>query len=68
MKLVYFVGGLKQNTDPKFLLTKEDFLSNFSRSETEQVSVIVHLWFKSVFHPGDKGKQISWLMFFQSDE
>ncbi|NWY42781.1 SC5A8 protein, partial [Sylvia atricapilla] len=23
-------GGLKQNTDPKFLLTKEDFLSNFS--------------------------------------
>ncbi|NXD33578.1 SC5A8 protein, partial [Copsychus sechellarum] len=29
-------GGLKQNTDPKFLLTKEDFLSNFSRSETEQ--------------------------------
>ncbi|NXE34002.1 SC5A8 protein, partial [Ptilorrhoa leucosticta] len=29
-------GGLKQNTDPKFLLTKEDFLSNFSRSETEK--------------------------------
>ncbi|NXQ21148.1 SC5A8 protein, partial [Peucedramus taeniatus] len=29
-------GGLKQNTDPKFLLTKEDFLSNFSQSETEQ--------------------------------
>ncbi|NWI37083.1 SC5A8 protein, partial [Picathartes gymnocephalus] len=29
-------GGLKQNTDPKFLLTKQDFLSNFSRSETEQ--------------------------------
>ncbi|NXN89749.1 SC5A8 protein, partial [Bombycilla garrulus] len=29
-------GGLKQNTDPKFLLTKEDFLSNFSWSETEQ--------------------------------
>ncbi|NXD90745.1 SC5A8 protein, partial [Chaetorhynchus papuensis] len=29
-------GGLKQNTDHKFLLTKEDFLSNFSRSETEQ--------------------------------
>ncbi|NXA59818.1 SC5A8 protein, partial [Mohoua ochrocephala] len=29
-------GGLKQNTDRKFLLTKEDFLSNFSRSETEQ--------------------------------
>ncbi|NXO72492.1 SC5A8 protein, partial [Phainopepla nitens] len=29
-------GGLKQNMDPKFLLTKEDFLSNFSWSETEQ--------------------------------
>ncbi|NWV40386.1 SC5A8 protein, partial [Grantiella picta] len=29
-------GGLKQNTDRKFLLTKEDFLSNFSRSETEK--------------------------------
>ncbi|NXK67996.1 SC5A8 protein, partial [Sylvietta virens] len=29
-------GGLKQNTDRKFLLTKEDFLSNFSWSETEQ--------------------------------
>ncbi|NWH34155.1 SC5A8 protein, partial [Chloropsis hardwickii] len=29
-------GGLKQNTDRKFLLTKEDFLSNFSRSETQQ--------------------------------
>ncbi|NWT16383.1 SC5A8 protein, partial [Vireo altiloquus] len=29
-------GGLKQNIDRKFLLTKEDFLSNFSRSETEQ--------------------------------
>ncbi|NXI19821.1 SC5A8 protein, partial [Irena cyanogastra] len=33
-------GGLKQNTDPKFLLTKEDFLSNFSRSETEQVKKV----------------------------
>ncbi|NXM75757.1 SC5A8 protein, partial [Serilophus lunatus] len=30
-------GGLKQNTDPKFLLTKEDFLSNFSRSKSETV-------------------------------
>ncbi|NWX59510.1 SC5A8 protein, partial [Promerops cafer] len=29
-------GGLKQNTDRKFLLTKEDFLSNFSRSENEK--------------------------------
>ncbi|NXY71188.1 SC5A8 protein, partial [Glareola pratincola] len=28
-------GGLKQNTDPKFLLTKEDFLSNFSWSKSE---------------------------------
>ncbi|NWT40626.1 SC5A8 protein, partial [Chroicocephalus maculipennis] len=28
-------GGLKQNTDPKFLLTREDFLSNFSRSKSE---------------------------------
>ncbi|NWT81847.1 SC5A8 protein, partial [Lanius ludovicianus] len=33
-------GGLKQNIDRKFLLTKEDFLSNFSRSETEQVEVL----------------------------
>ncbi|NXA27255.1 SC5A8 protein, partial [Ibidorhyncha struthersii] len=28
-------GGLKQNTDHKFLLTKEDFLSNFSWSKSE---------------------------------
>ncbi|NXL63405.1 SC5A8 protein, partial [Chordeiles acutipennis] len=28
-------GGLKQNIDRKFLLTKEDFLSNFSRSKSE---------------------------------
>ncbi|NXW03495.1 SC5A8 protein, partial [Fregetta grallaria] len=28
-------GGLKQNTDRKFLLTKEDFLSNFSRSKSK---------------------------------
>ncbi|XP_067998829.1 sodium-coupled monocarboxylate transporter 1 [Melanerpes formicivorus] len=28
-------GGLKQSTDPKFLLTKEDFLSNFSCSKSE---------------------------------
>ncbi|XP_075284611.1 sodium-coupled monocarboxylate transporter 1 [Opisthocomus hoazin] len=28
-------GGLKQNTDRKFLLTKEDFLSNFSCSKSE---------------------------------
>ncbi|NXC24880.1 SC5A8 protein, partial [Campylorhamphus procurvoides] len=30
-------GGLKQNTDRKFLLTKEDFLSNFSWSESDTV-------------------------------
>ncbi|NXJ92598.1 SC5A8 protein, partial [Corythaixoides concolor] len=28
-------GGLKQNTDRKFLLTKEDFLSSFSWSKSE---------------------------------
>ncbi|NWS74073.1 SC5A8 protein, partial [Crotophaga sulcirostris] len=28
-------GGLKQNIDPKFLLTKEDFLSNFSWLKSE---------------------------------
>ncbi|NXR14498.1 SC5A8 protein, partial [Semnornis frantzii] len=28
-------GGLKQNTDRRFLLTKEDFLSNFSWSKSE---------------------------------
>ncbi|XP_009675879.2 sodium-coupled monocarboxylate transporter 1 [Struthio camelus] len=28
-------GGLKQKTDHKFLLTKEDFLSNFSQSKSE---------------------------------
>lgn len=26
---VCFSGGRKQNIDPRFLLTKEDFLSNF---------------------------------------
>ncbi|XP_009892716.1 PREDICTED: sodium-coupled monocarboxylate transporter 1 [Charadrius vociferus] len=30
-------GGLKQNTDRKFLLTKEDFLSSFSWSKSETV-------------------------------
>ncbi|NXI53685.1 SC5A8 protein, partial [Chloroceryle aenea] len=33
-------GGLKQNTDPKFLLTKEDFLSNFSWSKSETVKKV----------------------------
>ncbi|NXR03656.1 SC5A8 protein, partial [Sagittarius serpentarius] len=33
-------GGLKQNTDRKFLLTKEDFLSNFSWSKSETVKKV----------------------------
>ncbi|NXW47452.1 SC5A8 protein, partial [Nyctiprogne leucopyga] len=33
-------GGLKQNIDRKFLLTKEDFLSNFSRSKSETVKKV----------------------------
>ncbi|NXH63541.1 SC5A8 protein, partial [Rhabdornis inornatus] len=47
-------GGLKQNTDPKFLLTKEDFLSNFSRSETEQVKKVEVLNWKP-FTVADEG-------------
>ncbi|NXN02548.1 SC5A8 protein, partial [Sylvia borin] len=47
-------GGLKQNTDPKFLLTKEDFLSNFSRSETEQVKKVEVLNWKP-FTMNDEG-------------
>ncbi|NWS60081.1 SC5A8 protein, partial [Chunga burmeisteri] len=35
-------GGLKQNTDRKFLLTKEDFLSNFSRSKSETKVEVLH--------------------------
>ncbi|NWW51026.1 SC5A8 protein, partial [Pedionomus torquatus] len=35
-------GGLKQNTDPKFLLTKEDFLSNFSWSKSETKVVVLN--------------------------
>ncbi|NXF07996.1 SC5A8 protein, partial [Smithornis capensis] len=36
-------GGLKQKTDPKFLLTKEDFLSNFSWSKSEtKMEVLEH--------------------------
>ncbi|KAM6321178.1 sodium-coupled monocarboxylate transporter 1-like [Aegotheles albertisi] len=31
-------GGLKQKADPKFLLTKEDFLSNFSRFKSEEAT------------------------------
>ncbi|XP_019148205.1 sodium-coupled monocarboxylate transporter 1 isoform X2 [Corvus cornix cornix] len=47
-------GGLKQNTDRKFLLTKEDFLSNFSRSETEQPEKVEVLNWKP-FTMGDEG-------------
>ncbi|KAL2309571.1 hypothetical protein Nmel_005778 [Mimus melanotis] len=47
-------GGLKQNTDPKFLLTKEDFLSNFSRSETEQPEKVEVLNWKP-FTVADEG-------------
>ncbi|NXE76228.1 SC5A8 protein, partial [Cochlearius cochlearius] len=36
-------GGLKQNIDRKFLLTKEDFLSNFSRPKSE-IKVEVSNW------------------------
>ncbi|NXL37497.1 SC5A8 protein, partial [Glaucidium brasilianum] len=35
MIISLLTGGLKQNTDRKFLLTKEDFLSNFSRPKSE---------------------------------
>ncbi|NWH94611.1 SC5A8 protein, partial [Aegithalos caudatus] len=47
-------GGLKQNTDHKFLLTKEDFLSNFSQSETEQVKKVEVLNWKP-FTMADEG-------------
>ncbi|NWU21535.1 SC5A8 protein, partial [Dyaphorophyia castanea] len=47
-------GGLKQNTDPKFLLTKEDFLSNFSRSEAEEVKKVEVLNWKP-FTMADEG-------------
>ncbi|KAF4793837.1 Sodium-coupled monocarboxylate transporter 1 [Turdus rufiventris] len=47
-------GGLKQNTDPKFLLTKEDFLSNFSRSATEQPEKVEVLNWKP-FAVADEG-------------
>ncbi|NXQ24920.1 SC5A8 protein, partial [Alaudala cheleensis] len=45
-------GGLKQTTDRKFLLTKEDFLSNFSWSETEQKVEVLN-W--KPFTMADKG-------------
>ncbi|NXA91823.1 SC5A8 protein, partial [Melanocharis versteri] len=47
-------GGLKQNTDRKFLLTKEDFLSSFSWSETEQVKKVEVLNWKP-FTMADEG-------------
>ncbi|RLW06501.1 hypothetical protein DV515_00004630 [Chloebia gouldiae] len=47
-------GGLKQNTDRKFLLTKEDFLSNFSWSETEQPEKVEVLNWKP-FTMADEG-------------
>ncbi|KFV08869.1 Sodium-coupled monocarboxylate transporter 1, partial [Pterocles gutturalis] len=40
-------GGLKQTTDRKFLLTKEDFLSNFSWSKSETVKKVEVLGWKS---------------------
>uniref|UniRef100_A0A8B9DXW6 Solute carrier family 5 member 8 n=1 Tax=Anser cygnoides TaxID=8845 RepID=A0A8B9DXW6_ANSCY len=42
MIISLLTGGLKQNTDRKFLLTKEDFLSNFSRSKSDTVSVVIY--------------------------
>ncbi|NXG05218.1 SC5A8 protein, partial [Sakesphorus luctuosus] len=47
-------GGLKQNTDRKFLLTKEDFLSNFSWSESDTVKNVEVLNCKP-FTMGDEG-------------
>uniref|UniRef100_A0A8B9DYK3 Solute carrier family 5 member 8 n=1 Tax=Anser cygnoides TaxID=8845 RepID=A0A8B9DYK3_ANSCY len=43
MIISLLTGGLKQNTDRKFLLTKEDFLSNFSRSKSD-TKVVVLSW------------------------
>ncbi|NXR64095.1 SC5A8 protein, partial [Rhadina sibilatrix] len=47
-------GGLKQHIDRKFLLTKEDFLSNFSQSDTEQVKKVEVLNWKP-FTMADEG-------------
>ncbi|KAJ7404617.1 Sodium-coupled monocarboxylate transporter 1 [Willisornis vidua] len=47
-------GGLKQNTDRKFLLTKEDFLSNFSWSESDTSENVEVLNCKP-FTMGDEG-------------
>ncbi|NXK95843.1 SC5A8 protein, partial [Formicarius rufipectus] len=45
-------GGLKQNTDRKFLLTKEDFLSNFSWCESETNVEVLNC---KPFTMGDEG-------------
>ncbi|NWI26290.1 SC5A8 protein, partial [Sula dactylatra] len=47
-------GGLKQNTDRKFLLTKEDFLSNFSWSKSERVKK-VEVFNQNPFTVADEG-------------
>ncbi|XP_069713231.1 sodium-coupled monocarboxylate transporter 1 [Phaenicophaeus curvirostris] len=39
-------GGLKQNTDRKFMLTKEDFLSNFSWAKSEKTEKVEALNWK----------------------
>ncbi|XP_042745867.1 sodium-coupled monocarboxylate transporter 1 [Lagopus leucura] len=45
-------GGLKQNTDSKFLLTKEDFLSNFSWCKSEPEEKVVVLNWKTMVAEG----------------
>ncbi|KFW75913.1 Sodium-coupled monocarboxylate transporter 1, partial [Phalacrocorax carbo] len=47
-------GGLKQKTDRKFLLTKEDFLSNFSWTKSERVKKVEVLSHKP-FTVADEG-------------
>ncbi|NXL85617.1 SC5A8 protein, partial [Alectura lathami] len=42
MIISLLTGGLKQNTDRKFLLTREDFLSNFSKSKSEMKVVVLN--------------------------
>uniref|UniRef100_A0A493T486 Solute carrier family 5 member 8 n=1 Tax=Anas platyrhynchos platyrhynchos TaxID=8840 RepID=A0A493T486_ANAPP len=47
MIISLLTGGLKQNTDRKFLLTKEDFLSNFSQSKSDTAEKVVVLSWKT---------------------
>ncbi|OXB75401.1 UNVERIFIED_CONTAM: hypothetical protein H355_010603 [Colinus virginianus] len=47
MIISLLTGGLKQNTDRKFLLTKEDFLSNFSWSKSDSTEKVVVLNWKT---------------------